>query len=131
MSIISPEQRIFTDIRRLCVQLFGRDNVYDYNPPEGTEYPFVRIGEQFKQNIRVHKNDLNGDTQLTLHIWHDSTRRRGTLTSMMNDIEVALISHYGVEGEEITSRVIEDNTTAVTLLHGVLEINIKRYKGEI
>lgn len=125
---MNPEQQIFTDIRGICKTLYG-DSVYDYNPPEGTAYPFVRIGEQFKQNRRLHKNDLNGDTQLTLHFWHDNTRQRGTLTSMMHGVETALINEYGVRGEDINTRVIDDNTTSVTLLHGILEINIKRYKN--
>lgn len=129
---MSPEQRIFSAIRGICKDLYG-DSVYDYNPPEGTAYPFIRIGEQFKQNQRLHKNDLNGDTQLTLHFWHDNSRQRGTLTSMMHDVETALINEYGVRGEDINMRVMDDNTTSVTLLHGILEINIKRYKtkGEI
>ena len=47
---MNPEQQTFTDIRRVMVNLFGQEKVYDYNPPEGTPYPFVRVGEVFKQN---------------------------------------------------------------------------------
>ena len=126
---MNPEQQIFTDIRRVMVNLFGQDKVYDYIPPEGTPFPFIRVGEVFKQNRRIHKQDLDGDMQVSLHFWHDSTRQRGTFTKMMYDAEVALIGEYGVRGEDINSRVVEDNTTAVTLLHGILEINIKRYKN--
>ena len=125
---MNPEQRIFTEIRMMMVGLFGSDKVYDYLPPEGTEYPFIRIGEVFKQNHRLHKDDLNGNIQVTLHFWHNNTRQRGTFTKMMNDAENALIDQFGVEGEEINMRVIEDTTTSVTLLHGVMDINIKRYK---
>ena len=126
---MNPEQQIFTDIRKIMVNLFSQDKVYDYNPPEGTPFPFVHVGEQFKQNRRLHKDNLNGDTQVSLHFWHDSTRQRGTFTNMMHDAEIALIDKFGVRGEDINSRVLEDNTTAVTLLHGILEINIKRYKN--
>lgn len=129
IGIISPEQRVFVAVRKLCVELFGQDSVYDYIPPENTALPFIRIGEQFKQNRRLHKNDLNGDTQITLHFWHDNVRQRGTLTKMMSDVENAVINQYGVRGEDINTRVIDDNTTSVTLLHGILEINIKRYKN--
>ena len=125
---MNPEQRVFTEIRRICKSLYS-EVVYDYNPPEGTAYPFIRIGEQFKQNRRLHKENLNGDTQVTLHFWHNNVRKRGTLTKMMHDVETALIDSYGVEGEEMTSRVLEDTSTAITLLHGILEINIKRYKN--
>ena len=126
---MNPEQRIFTEIRQVMVNLFGQDKVYDYNPPEGTPYPFVRVGEALKQNRRIHKQDLAGDIQVSLHFWHDNARQRGTFTNMMHDAEVALIGEYGVRGEDINSRVIEDDTTAITLLHGILEINIKRYKN--
>lgn len=128
---MNPEQQTFTDIRRLCIQLYGADDVYDYTPPAGTAYPFIRIGEVFKQNRRLHKQDLNGDIQPTIHFWHDDVYERGTLTSMMSEVETAVINQFGVRGEDITSRVMDDNTTSVTLLHGILEINIKRYKGEI
>ncbi len=126
---MNPEQQIFTDIRRVMVNLFGQNKVYDYNPPEGTLYPFIRVGEVFKQNRRLHKENLNGDMQVSIHFWHDNSRQRGTFTKMMHDAEIALIESYGVRGEDINMRVMDDNTTSVTLLHGILEINIKRYKN--
>ena len=128
IQIISPEQKVYGRVRGICNTLFGKEKVYDYIPPEGTAYPFVRIGEQFKQSNRVHKDDLNGDTQLTLHFWHDSVRQRGTLTSMMYEAEQAIREEYGARADDITNRVMEDTTTSVTLLHGVVEMNIKRYK---
>ena len=111
------------------VNLFGEDEVFDYIPPEDTPYPFIRVGEVFKQNRRNHKQDLDGDIQVSLHFWHDSVYERGTLTKMMHDAEIAIIDKFGVRGEEINSRVMEDTTTSITLLHGILEINIKRYKN--
>lgn len=125
---MNPEQRIFTAIRTLCVELFGNEKVYDYTPPERAGYPFVHIGEQSKQNIRMHKRHLSGDTQVLIHFWHNNERQRGTFTKMMDDVETALIERYGVDGEQINTQVLKDNSTAVTLLHGVMEINIKNYK---
>src|SRR5699024_10831194 len=116
---MNPEQQIFTDIRQEILNLLAQDKVYDYIPLERTPYPFIRVGEVFKQNRRIHKLDLDGDMQVSLHFWHDSTRKRGTFTKLMYDAEVALIGEFGVRGEDINSRVLEDNTTAVTLLHGI------------
>src|SRR5699024_12284663 len=96
---MNPEQQIFTDIRRVMVNLFGQEKVYDYIPPEGTPYPFIRVGEVFKQNRRIHKLDLDGDMQVSLHFWHDSTRKRSTLTKMMYDAEEALIGAFSDRGE--------------------------------
>ena len=127
--MMSPEQRVFTTIRGICNTLFGSDAVYDYIPPEGTAYPFVRLGIQTKQNRRLHKRNLNGDTQLMLHFWHNNVRQRGTLTRMMGEAEGAIKAEYGDRAEEINIRVMEDDTTSVTLLHGVMDINIKRYKN--
>src|SRR5699024_12673718 len=111
------------------VNLYQQEIFYDYNTSESIPYPFVRVGELFNQNRRLHKQDLDGDMQVSLHFWHDNTRQRVTFTNMMHDAEVALIGEYGVRGEDINTRVIDDNTTSVTLLHGIVEINIKRYKN--
>lgn len=121
---MSPEQKIFTKLRQICVTLFGADNVYDYLPPEGTKYPFVFIGEQFGQNYRNNKDGIYKHTQVSLHVWHDNPRQRGVLSKMMEQIEIAILSAFGVNGENIQSRVIVDNTTSVPLMHGIIEPNI-------
>src|SRR5699024_9172341 len=95
----------------------------------GTPYPFIHIGEFLSQNKRLHKTNLNGDAQITLHFWHDNVRQRGTFTQMMSDVENADIIQLGVEAEDVNSRVLEDRSTAITLLHGIMEFNIKRYKN--
>ena len=125
---MNPEQRVFTEIRRICKSLYG-EAVYDYNPPESTPYPFVHIGEFLSQNKRLHKENLNGDAQITLHFWHDNVRQRGTLTKMMSDVENAVIIELGVEAEDVNIKVLEDRSTAITLMHGIMEFNIKRYKN--
>lgn len=125
MATISPEQQVFTRLRRLCIEEFGESKVFDYQPPEGTSYPFIHVGEQFSQNVREHKDGLGKHTQVVVHVWHNNWRQRGTVTGMMHLIERAIIKEYGVDGESINSRVIEDNSTGVTLLHGIVDTNIK------
>lgn len=125
---MTDEQRVFTEIRRLAVQLFGESKVYDYTPPQDASYPMIMIGEQFAQNNRVHKKDLNINTQVTVHFWHDNVRQRGTFSGMIARMEDALINEYGVRGEDISIQMLNDNSTAITLLHGILEVNIKRIK---
>ena len=51
---ISPEQRIYTTIRRICDELGY--SVYDYLPDSKAEFPFIVLGEQFSQNFREHKD---------------------------------------------------------------------------
>ena len=127
---MSPEQRVFTEIRRICKSLYG-EAVYDYKPPEEEviPYPIIHIGEFLSQNKRLHKMNLNGDAQITLHFWHNNVRQRGTLSKMMSDVENAVILQLGVEAEDVNIRVLEDRSTAITLLHGIVEFNIKRYKN--
>ena len=122
---MSPEQKVFTRLRRLCVNLFGADSVYDYLPPADVSYPFVFIGEQFAQTYREHKDGRNKDTQITIHVWHNDYRKRGELSSMIHQIEDAIVKEFGVNGENYSSQIIVDNTTSVPLMHGIIEPNIK------
>lgn len=118
---MTPEQKIFTKIRMLCVDL-GYD-VYDYLPGD-VDYPFVFIGEQFKQDERINKDKLNKSTQVTVHLYHNNYRQRGTFTTMMNNIERAIRSEYRHCGELIDTQILFDNSTNTPLLHGILETNI-------
>ena len=118
---ISPEQTIYNRLYDLCTNL-GYD-VYEYIPNE-VEYPLVILGEQFSQNVRVHKDFYNKDTQITIHVWHNNWRRRGTLLEMMRQIELAIVREFDVDGELITSQVIGEPDNA-ELLHGSSETNIR------
>ncbi len=121
---ISPYEQLWIDIRMLSVALFGEDSVYDYLP-DGVPYPFVFIGEQFKQDERVHKDYLNGRTQITVHFWHDNHRQRGTLSRMMYELEKNLQQEYKAELLEVNTQMLPDNSTGKELMHGILEVNIK------
>jgi hypothetical protein len=121
---VSPELLIYNRIRQVCVNVLGADKVAQ-SWASGKVYPHVVLGEQFKQNIRVNKDELNRPTQVTLHFWHNNVRQRGTLVNMMYQVEEGLLSEFGVDGDEITTQVAEDTTTSTTFLHGVLEITIE------
>lgn len=121
---MSPYERIWIDIRMICVNLFGESDVYDYLPGE-VSYPFVFVGEQLKQNERIHKQFLNGRTQITIHFWHNDYRKRGTLNRMMYSLERELQQRYKSNIVGIDTRMLGDNSTGVELLHGVFDINIK------
>ena len=120
---ISPEQRIYTAIRRICKELGY--SVYDYLPDSKAGFPFVVLGEQFSQNIREHKSHLNKRTQVTVHFWHNDWRKRGSLTKMMRDVELGIISEFKVNGEDISTQILPDNSTGSDLYHGILETDIR------
>lgn len=120
---ISPEQRIYTQIRRICDELGY--SVYDYLPDSKAGFPFIVLGEQFSQNIREHKDFYNKRTQITVHFWHNDWRKRGSLAQMMGDVELAIVSEFGVDGEDISMQMLPDNSTGSNLYHGILETDIK------
>ena len=120
---ISPEQRIYTQVRKICDELGY--SVYDYLPDSKAEYPFIVLGEQFSQNVREHKDYLNKRTQITVHFWHNDWRKRGSLTKMMREVELGIISEFKVNGEDISTQILPDNSTGSNLYHGILETDIK------
>lgn len=107
----------------ICVSLFGEENVYDYLPGD-VPMPFVFIGEQFKQNDRIQKDYLNGVTQVTVHVWHNDYKKRGTLSNMMYQIEQAVQAKYKSRADDANTQIIIDNTTGADLLHGIVEFSI-------
>ena len=120
---MTPYTRIYLEIRKVLDNLNGID-FYSSRPKEEVKYPFIYLGEQFKQNNRIHKDGLNGNTQVTIHFYHNNLYERGTLAKMMGDVEKALIEVFDFNGENITGQIINENTTGVELLHGILEIEI-------
>ncbi|MDN6385332.1 MAG: hypothetical protein L0J65_01055 [Alkalibacterium sp.] len=117
--------KLWVDIRMMSVDLFSVEKVYDYLPGEDIEYPFVFIGEQFKQNERFHKDYLNGRTQVTIHFWHDSHKKRGSLASMMYELEKTLQQQYKSKLLEVNTQMLPDNSTGKELIHGIVEANIQ------
>lgn len=120
---ISPQERIWIDVRMLSVGLGY--NTYDYLPDESADYPFVFIGESFNQSERVHKDYLNGQTQVTVHVWHNDWKQRGTVTNMMAEIERVVRDLYRFDVQGVNTQMLTDNSTGSDLLHGILEIDIK------
>lgn len=120
---ISPEQKTFTEIRKICVELGY--SVYDYQADSRAEFPFVILGEQFSQPFREHKDGRNKQVQTTIHVWHNDWRKRGTVSQIMREIELKVIDRFGVPAENINMQIIADDTTGSNLWHGILETDIK------
>ena len=128
MIAIDPQQELFTRLK-LDIEALGY-SVYDGAlPPEETPYPFVYLGD-FGQSDSATKSALYGYVYPTIHIWHNDTRKRGTLSKMMLDIKTACrnIEHtdnYSWVLQSVNQRIIPDNTTKTPLLHGVIEAGYK------
>ncbi len=119
----SPEQEIFDAIYSTCLNLGYR--TYDYLPPNGTQYPFVYIGEVFQQD-RHTKSGLFGDIQVTVHIFNDRKKRKETTTmrdTIKNELyKLKRAGNINVMLKRGTGQILIDNSTSEPLLHGILEL---------
>lgn len=126
--ITDPQQEIFTAYK-LSLEAKGYD-VYDGAlPPEDTPYPFIYLGD-FRQSDTMYKNAVTGSVHPTIHVWHNNTRQRGTVSQMLLDIKAVIYAtaktkHFSWLIQSVDSRIIPDNTTKTPLLHGVVEAGLK------
>lgn len=132
-----PGQIAFCRIRKIIEDNFGKFATYDTVLPEvGMSYPFFYIGESF-QSDELLKNSVVGTINLTVHYWTDQVRARGKAVEEMRKFKSALYeSENTLENEDenaqndetkvhflrANSRILADNSTAVPLLHGVIEL---------
>lgn len=123
-----PQQELFTKIK-LDIEAKGYA-VYDGElPPENTPYPFVYLGE-FRQSDTGLKGAIVGNVYPTVHVWHNSPKKRGTVSQMLLDIKTICRHIEHTDGfswllNSVTQRIITDTTTKQPLLHGVLELGYK------
>lgn len=117
----TPQLKIWIDVRGICSSLY---TTYDYLP-NSVPYPFTFIGEQFNQMDRLQKDYLNGRTQVTVHVWHDDYKKRGALSTMLGNIEQSVRDKYKSNLIEANTQILSDNSTGASLLHGIVEFNIK------
>ena len=126
--MVDPQQELFTKLK-LEIEALGYA-VYDGElPPEDTPYPFVYLAD-FGQTDTMLKNAVTGEVTPTIHVWHNTPKKRGTLSTML--FMIKLICHKIDKTENYTwllnslnQQIITDTTTTVPLLHGVLNIGFK------
>lgn len=104
--------------------------VYDGElPPDGTKYPFVYLGD-FRQSDTTTKTQVIGTVYPTIHVWHNNTRQRGTVSNMLLGVKKILYSVYKTKNYSwmpynIEQQIIPDNTTKKPLLHGIVEAELR------
>ena len=125
---MDPQQEIFTKVL-LELKALGYA-VYDgFLPPEGTQYPFIYLGD-CRQTDDANKSAVFGNVYLTIHIWSDTPKNRGTVSKMLLDIKTVCrrITHtanFAWDLRSVYQRILPDNTTKTPLLHGVVEAEWK------
>lgn len=125
---MDPQQELFTALL-LKLKELGYD-VYDtFLPPEDTPYPFIYLADS-QQTDDPNKTAIFGNVYQTIHVWHNSPKKRGEISSILLDIkkicyEIEHTSGFGWMVLSINQRILPDNTTNQPLLHGVLEVEFK------
>lgn len=122
---MDPQQELFTKIKT-DLENAGY-TVYDgVMPPEGTPYPFVYLGD-FQQIDDANKTAVFGSVFATIHVWHNTPRKRGTVSQILLEVKTVCrkIEHtdnFNWFVKNVNQRMIPDNSTKTPLLHGYVDV---------
>ena len=119
-----PRQDIYDTIWQILTPLAP---VFDFLPPAGTTYPFIRPGEYQGEDI-TNKTCIFGTYFQMIHFWWKKEDRIGltnTMTLVKQDLRELTKTPGGFQLSKITlqEQVIPDIEDTTQLLHGVLIIN--------
>lgn len=125
--MMEPQQALFTAVRGKLLESYP-DSVYDgHLPGPNTPYPFIYLGE-FDQNDRETKSVILGNIPVMIHVWHCDFTKRGTVSAMLAAVKSALRSatcaDYSFMVRNVTTRIMEDNSTTTPLMHGIVEATV-------
>lgn len=85
---MDPQQELFT-----ALLIAAREQGYDvYDgalPPEDTPYPFVYLADSRQADAET-KDAVIGSVYQTIHVWHNSPRKRGAVSEMLGSLKTAL-----------------------------------------
>lgn len=123
-----PQQEIFTAIK-LDIQRKGYKVFDGMLPPDKTPYPFIYLGDM-QQIDDENKSAVFGNVFFTIHIWHNSPKKRGTVSGMLLEVKdtcrhIEHTENFDWYVKNINQRIVTDNTTKAPLLHGILEVEFK------
>lgn len=125
---MDPQQELFTALLTALKEQ-GYD-VYDgFMPPDDTLYPFVYLADSHQVDDE-NKSAIFGNVYQTIHVWHDSPKRRGTVSNMLGNIKalcrsIRVTDNFSWYVRSMDQRILTDTTTKVPLLHGLLDVRFK------
>ena len=111
--------------------------VYDgYLPSDDTPYPFVYLADSQLIDDYGNKTMVLGTVNQTIHIWHNNFRKRGDVSSIMQEIKaicrsIEHTSSYAWSVSNINQRILTDDSTKVPLMHGILEVDFRIIGGKV
>ena len=129
---MDPQQEMFSALLIALREKYKgtRIGIYDtVLPPKDTPYPFVYLAD-CTESDQATKSEIVGEVNLTLKVWHDNMRQRGTVSGILADIKnicrsIEHTAHYAGNMQRPTQRILPDNTTKQPLLMGILEVEYK------
>ena len=128
MTTHDPQQELFTE---LLLKLKAMEyDVYDtFLPPEDTPYPFIYLADSQQIDDR-NKSAVFGDVYQTIHVWHNNPKQRGTVSKILLEIkqlcyELRSSANFAWDIRNVDQRILPDTTTAIPLLHGILDVQFK------
>lgn len=121
-----PNQAIYDEVFKLATSLGF--STYTYLPGD-VGYPFIFLGEQFNNPLEAKTDRLLGKSRLTVHFYGIADKRK-LLTDMASKLLEGLKRLRHADGYSIgyvasNSQFMLDNTTAQTLLHGIVEVEFE------
>lgn len=126
--MMDPQQELFT---ALLTKLRDMDyDVYDtFMPSEDEAYPFIFLADS-QQIDDQNKTAVFGDVYQTIHVWHNNPKQRGTVSKILLEIkqlcyELKNTANFAWDIRGVDQRILPDTTTAIPLLHGILDVQFK------
>ena len=125
---MDPQQELFT---AFLTKLRDMDyDVYDaFMPSEDAAYPFIFLADS-QQIDDQNKTAVFGDVYQTIHVWHNNPKQRGTVSKILLEIkqlcyELRSTANFAWDIRNVDQRILPDTTTAIPLLHGILDVQFK------
>lgn len=126
--MMDPQQELFT---ALLTKLRDMDyDVYDtFMPSEDAAYPFIFLADS-QQIDDQNKTAVFGDVYQTIHVWHNNPKQRGTVSKILLEIkqlcyELKNTANFAWDIRGVDQRILPDTTTAIPLLHGIIDVQFK------
>lgn len=103
-------------------------SVYDGALPSGdAKYPFIYLDSSTQTDRRTKTEPIGSMTQ-KIHVWHNDTKQRGTVSEMLSDIKTTcrvIENKHSWIISSMNQTIFSDTTTKAPLLHGVLDVSLK------
>lgn len=120
-----PQQELFAKVRKDLEKRFGRIVFDGAIPSKEVGYPFIYMAGSTQTDAQ-NKTALFGSVTQTIHVWHNNLLQRGTFSTMLLDIKDVVRGIEKTENRswnlvETNQTIMEDDTTAHALMHGILE----------